>query len=170
MILLPDGAVDAIRLHGRQSYRDEACGVLYGRASADGKRVLRAAPMVNSREDERHRRFVVTASDYRRAEAEASRSGLTLLGFYHSHPDHPAYPSPYDLEHAFPFFSYVILAVESGEPKEMRSFVLSEDRSEFLEEPLQPRARGESRAEPSAGAKRGSAQRRAAGVGPRGTE
>ena len=138
MILLPDGAVDAIRLHGRQSYRDEACGVLYGRASADGKRVLRAAPMVNSREDERHRRFVVTASDYRRAEAEASRSGLTLLGFYHSHPDHPAYPSPYDLEHAFPFFSYVILAVESGEPKEMRSFVLSEDRGEFLEEPLQP--------------------------------
>ena len=142
MILLPDGAVDAIRLHGRQSYRDEACGVLYGRASADGKRVLRAAPMVNSREDERHRRFVVTASDYRRAEAEASRSGLTLLGFYHSHPDHPAYPSPYDLEHAFPFFSYVILAVESGEPKEMRSFVLSEDRSEFLEELLQP-VRGE---------------------------
>jgi len=138
MILLPDGAVDAIRLHGRQSYRDEACGVLYGRASADGKRVLRAAPMVNSREDERHRRFVVTASDYRRAEAEASRSGLTLLGFYHSHPDHPAYPSLYDLEHAFPFFSYVILAVESGEPKDMRSFVLSEDRSEFLEEPLQP--------------------------------
>ena len=142
MILLPDGAVDAIRLHGRQSYRDEACGVLYGRASADGKRVLRAAPMVNSREDERHRRFVVTASDYRRAELEANRSGLTLLGFYHSHPDHPAYPSPYDLEHALPFFSYVILAVEGGEPKEMRSFVLSEDRSEFLEETLRP-GRGE---------------------------
>jgi len=137
MILLLDESVEAIRLHGRQSYRDEACGVLYGRASADGKHVLRAAPMVNSREDERHRRFVVTASDYRRAEAEASRSGLTLLGFYHSHPDHPAYPSLYDLEHAFPFFSYVILAVESGGPKEMRSFVLSEDRSEFLEETLQ---------------------------------
>jgi proteasome lid subunit RPN8/RPN11 len=80
---------------------------------------------------------VVTASDYRRAEAEASRSGLSLLGFYHSHPDHPAYPSPYDLEHAFPFFSYVILAVERGEPKEMRSFVLSEDRSQFLEETLE---------------------------------
>jgi proteasome lid subunit RPN8/RPN11 len=80
---------------------------------------------------------VVTASDYRRAEADASRSGLTLLGFYHSHPDHPAYPSAYDLEHAFPFFSYVILAVEGGEPKDMRSFVLSEDRSEFLEESLE---------------------------------
>lgn len=137
MILLSDTAVEAIRLHGRQSYRDEACGVLYGRAAAEGKHVLRAEPMVNAREDERHRRFVVTASDYRLAEAEASRSGLTLLGFYHSHPDHPAYPSLYDLEHAFPLFSYVILAVEGGEPREMRSFVLSEDRSEFLEETLQ---------------------------------
>jgi len=137
MIWLPDDALEAIRLHGRESYRDEACGVLYGRTLPEGKRVLRAAPMVNAREDERHRRFVVTASDYRRAEAEASRSGLSLLGFYHSHPDHPALPSRYDLEHAFPFFSYVILAVEAGVPKEMRSFVLSEDRSEFLEENLE---------------------------------
>ncbi len=137
MIRLPDEAVEAIRLHGRTSYRDEACGVLYGRADAQGKKVLHASPMVNSREDERHRRFVVTSSDYRVAEAEASRRGLTLLGFYHSHPDHPAYPSRYDLDHAFPFFSYVILAVEGGEPKDMRSFVLSEDRSEFLEETLE---------------------------------
>ncbi len=137
MILLPDEAIEAIRLHGQKSYRDEACGVLYGRAAAERKRVVRAAPMANAREDQRHRRFAVTPSDYQRAEAEASRSGLTLLGFYHSHPDHPAIPSLYDLEHAFPFFSYVILAVEGGEPKEMRSFVLSEDRSEFLEETLE---------------------------------
>ena len=136
MILLHDEAIEAIRLHGRESYRDEACGVLYGLAERETKTVLRAAPMVNAREDERHRRFVVTPADYRDAEAEASRSGSTLLGFYHSHPDHPAYPSRYDLEHAFPFFSYVILAVERGEPREMRSFVLSGDRSEFLEETL----------------------------------
>jgi proteasome lid subunit RPN8/RPN11 len=137
MIFLPDDALEAIRLHGQESYRDEACGVLYGRLAAEGKQVVRAAPMANAREDERHRRFVVTPSDYRRAEVEASRSGLTLLGFYHSHPDHPAFPSRYDLEHAFPFFSYVILAVDGGEPREMRSFVLSEDRSEFLEERLE---------------------------------
>jgi proteasome lid subunit RPN8/RPN11 len=93
--------------------------------------------MVNSRTDERHRRFIVTADDYRLAEAEATRSGWTLLGFYHSHPDHPAYPSRYDLEHAFPFFSYVILAVDDGAPGDLRSFVLSEDRSEFVEETLE---------------------------------
>ena len=67
MITLPEEAVEAIRLHGRESYRDEACGVLYGRAGAEGKRVVRAAPMANSREDERHRRFVVTPADYLRA-------------------------------------------------------------------------------------------------------
>ncbi|MGH9332365.1 MAG: Mov34/MPN/PAD-1 family protein [Vicinamibacteria bacterium] len=137
MILLPDDADETIRGHGRESYRDEACGVLYGEAAPEAKRVLRAAPMINSREDERHRRFVVTPDDYRRAEAEASGSGLSLLGFYHSHPDHPAYPSAFDLEHALAFFSYIILAVDEGVPGEMRSFVLAEDRSRFLEETLE---------------------------------
>jgi proteasome lid subunit RPN8/RPN11 len=136
-ILLPDEAVEVIRLHGRESYRDEACGALYGHQRSAEKEVVRAARMLNAREDQRHRRFVVTADDYRLAEAEASRSGLSLLGFYHSHPDHPAYPSQYDLEHAFPFFSYVIVAVANGVPREMRSFVLSEDRREFLEETVE---------------------------------
>jgi proteasome lid subunit RPN8/RPN11 len=137
MIRLPEEAIRTIEAHGSESYRDEACGVLYGRLSAEGKEVVRADRMMNAREDERHRRFIVTADDYRRAEAEASRSGLKLLGFYHSHPDHPAFPSVYDRDHAFPFFSYVILSVEKGESKALRSFVLSEDRSEFHEEPLE---------------------------------
>ncbi len=152
MIRLPETAIEAIRQHGRESYRDEACGAMYGRviagraARADRgdrpdkdaqKDVVRVAPLENARERERHRRFVVTSDAYRRAETEAARSGLTLLGFYHSHPDHPAYPSAYDLEHAFPFFSYVILSVENAEPKTMRSFVLANDRKEFLEEKVE---------------------------------
>ncbi len=146
MIRLPETAVDAIRRHGRESYRDEACGAMYGRVISDGgdggdrgdvRDVVRVAPLENARENERHHRFVVTPADYRRAEAEATRSGLTLLGFYHSHPDHPAYPSAYDLEHAFPFFSYLILSVENAEPKTMRSFVLANDRQEFVEEKVE---------------------------------
>jgi proteasome lid subunit RPN8/RPN11 len=137
MIRLPEAAIEVIRNHGRESYRDEACGALYGRVHGDARDVVRAAPLGNARDNERHRRFVVTAEDYRKAEDEAARSGLTLLGFYHSHPDHPAYPSAYDLEHAFPFFSYVILSVENAEPKEMRSFVLTDDRKAFLEENLE---------------------------------
>jgi proteasome lid subunit RPN8/RPN11 len=143
MIRLPETAIEAIRQHGRESYRDEACGAMYGRVMSNkgnrvnAKDVVRVAPLENARENERHRRFVVTPDAYRKAEAEASRTGLTLLGFYHSHPDHPAYPSAYDLEHAFPFFSYVILAVENAEPKTMRSFVLANDRKEFIEEKVE---------------------------------
>ena len=143
MIRLPETAIEAIRHHGRESYRDEACGAMYGRVMSKGgnrvnaKDVVRVAPLENACENERHRRFVVTPDAYRKAEAEAARTGLTLLGFYHSHPDHPAYPSAYDLEHAFPFFSYVILAVENAEPKTMRSFVLANDRKEFLEEKVE---------------------------------
>jgi len=143
MIRLPETAIEAIREHGRESYRDEACGAMYGRVTsdrgngADAKNVVRVARLENAREQERHRRFVVTPDTYRKAEAEAARSGLTLLGFYHSHPDHPAYPSAYDLEHAFPFFSYVILAVDNAEPQTMRSFVLANDRREFIEEKVE---------------------------------
>ena len=137
MIRLPETAVEAIRRHGRESYHDEACGAMYGRVVGDARDVVRVAPLDNARARDRHRRFVITPGAYRLAEAEATRSGLTLLGFYHSHPDHPAYPSAYDLEHALPFFSYVIVSVENAEPKTMRSFVLAEDRTEFIEESLE---------------------------------
>ncbi|HSF14153.1 MAG TPA: M67 family metallopeptidase [Vicinamibacteria bacterium] len=138
MIELPDESAREIRRHGRAVYGDEACGVMYGHVTPPGYRVVvRVEAMRNARGDERHRRFIVTPEDYRRAEEEAERYGQTLLGFYHSHPDHPAFPSDYDLAHAFPFFSYVILSVERGEPSDMRSFVLAEDRSEFLEEAIQ---------------------------------
>ena len=137
MIRLPETTVEAIRRHGRESYRDEACGAMYGRIEPDARSVVRVAPLVNARDSDRHHRFVVTPAAYRRAEAEATRTGLTLLGFYHSHPDHPAYPSAYDLEHAFPFFSYVIVSVENAQPKNIRSFVLADDRKEFLEEILE---------------------------------
>ncbi|HXV64620.1 MAG TPA: M67 family metallopeptidase [Vicinamibacteria bacterium] len=137
MIELPHESAREIRRHGRAAYGDEACGVMYGQVTPGRRVVVRVEPMRNARGDERHRRFIVTPEDYRRAEAEAARHGQTLLGFYHSHPDHPAFPSDYDLAHAFPFFSYVILSVERGEPADMRSFVLAEDRSEFLEEAIQ---------------------------------
>ncbi len=125
---------DAIAQHGRESYRDEACGVMLGHFDDGHRIVIDVEPLENAREDERHRRFVVTPDDYRRAEQRAAARDLTLLGFYHSHPDHPAYPSQFDLEHAFPFFSYVIVSVMSGQPREMRSFVLAADRARFEEE------------------------------------
>jgi proteasome lid subunit RPN8/RPN11 len=132
--------METIRSHGRESYRDEACGVMFGHLvgpDMNAREVQDVRALANSRDGQRHRRFLITPKDYRRAESEATARGLTLLGFYHSHPDHPAFPSRYDLEHAFPFFSYVIVSVQKGEPTEVRSFVMKEDRTAFDPEELQ---------------------------------
>src|SRR5919198_5474098 len=120
-------AVDeAIRRHGQETYPHECCGALVGRDD----RVADVVPLPNTTEEGPRRRFLVRPADYREAERKAGELGGELLGFYHSHPDHPAQPSQYDLDHAWPSFSYVIVAVRNGEPQEMRSWRLREDRSQ----------------------------------------
>ena len=97
----------AIRRHGEETYPHECCGALVGR---DG-RVEAAVALPNTTDEGPRRRFLVRPSDYRQAEQRARELGGELLGFYHSHPDHPARPSQYDLDHAWPTFSYVIVSV-----------------------------------------------------------
>jgi proteasome lid subunit RPN8/RPN11 len=130
------GVLEAIRRHGEADYPEECCGVLLGTADGDRRRVTRAAPLPNARPDARRRRFLVTAEDYRAAERDAEARGLTLIGFYHSHPDHPARPSAYDLEHALPWHAYLVLAVEAGRALECTAWVLAADRSRFEPEGL----------------------------------
>lgn len=124
-------AVDAaIRAHGRETFPHECCGAMLGR---DGV-VLEAFRLPNTTEEGPRRRFLVRPDDYRQAEKRAREAGLDLLGFYHSHPDHPARPSQYDLDHAWPSFSYVIVSVMAGEDKLLTSWRLKDDRSAFDEE------------------------------------
>lgn len=129
---LGDGVDEAIRRHGAETYPDECCGALLGRDSV----VRETYPMPNTTEEGPRRRFLVRPQDYREAEARAKALEADLLGFYHSHPDHPARPSQYDLDHAWPFFSYVIVSVRGGTPEAMTSWRLREDRSAFDEEEL----------------------------------
>ncbi len=138
MIRISRSAEAAIREHGRTAYPEECCGALFGGAEGEEAFVAEAEPVENSRRVERRRRFSIEPGEYRRLESLARKRGRDLLGFYHSHPDHPAVPSDYDREHALPFFHYVVLAVASGEPREMGSFVLSEDRGAFAREELLP--------------------------------
>jgi proteasome lid subunit RPN8/RPN11 len=101
-------AVDqAIRMHGQETYPHECCGALVGR----GNHVIAIVALPNTTEEGPRRRFLVRPSDYREAEHRAGELGAELLGFYHSHPDHPARPSQYDLDHAWPTFAYIIVAV-----------------------------------------------------------
>lgn len=119
----------AIRAHGEQTYPHECCGALVGR---DGH-VVAAVPLANTTEEGPRRRFLVRPSDYREAEQQAAALGGELLGFYHSHPDHPARPSQYDLEHAWPTFAYIIVAVAAAAAGQMTVWFLTEDRSSFDE-------------------------------------
>ena len=122
----------AIRQHGADTYPNECCGALIGR---DGV-VTGTYALPNTTEEGPRRRFLVRPQDYREAEKHAGASGGELLGFYHSHPDHPARPSQYDLDHAWPFFSYIIVAVREGVPEDMTSWRLRDDRSAFDQEDL----------------------------------
>ena len=118
-----------IRRHGEQTYPHECCGALIGR----GGRITATVALPNTTEEGPRRRFLVRPSDYRLAEQRASELGGELLGFYHSHPDHPARPSQYDLDHAWPTFAYVIVAVAGGAAGDMTVWFLKEDRSSFEE-------------------------------------
>ena len=122
----------AIRAHGRETFPHECCGAMLGR---DGV-VSEAFKLPNTTEEGPRRRFLVRPQDYREAEKRATDAGGELLGFYHSHPDHPARPSQYDLDHAWPFFSYIIVSVRAGAPEDMTSWRLREDRSAFDQEDL----------------------------------
>ena len=128
-----------IRGHAEETYPEECCGLLVGRIEDGGrtrvvKEVVRASNTF--REDERHRRMLITPLEYARAERMHAAQGLGVVGNYHSHPEHPAAPSQFDLEHLAPWptMSYVIVSVRGGAAAELRSWELAEDRSRFDEE------------------------------------
>jgi len=123
-------AVDrAIRAHGEETYPHECCGALIGR----DRRVTDVVALPNTTEEGPRRRFLVRPADYREAERRASELDGELLGFYHSHPDHPARPSQYDLDHAWPTFAYIIVAVAQKVSEDMTVWFLKDDRSGFEE-------------------------------------
>jgi cysteine synthase B len=132
-LVLAAPAASAIDAHAAGSYPEECCGALIGPRTGE---IAQAVALGNTTTGERRRRFLVGPADYRHAEQLAANSGHELLGFYHSHPDHPAVPSAFDLEHALPNLSYVIVSVKDGRSTDVRSWRLRPDRSQFDEEPV----------------------------------
>ena len=131
---------DEIREHGARGYPDEVCGALLGR-EVDGEGAVRevtaVVPLENRRDDSPRNRFSVTPQDVLRAERAAREQRLELVGWYHTHPDHPARPSEFDREHAWPWYSYIILGVAASEPGEMTSWRLADDRSGYSAESIE---------------------------------
>ena len=136
MLRITKSLEDKIKSEGKASYPNECCGVLLGVLDeTEEKFVTQILPISNEfSEGEQYHRFLITPENMLDAEKKARALKLDVLGFYHSHPDHPARPSDYDREHALPFYSYVITAVEKGEARDFTSWTLKDDRSEFISE------------------------------------
>ena len=138
MIKVPEKQLSEIREHGVHDYPYECCGLLLGRFGADGKLVTETYPISNAREESAKRnRFLITPDELMKGERYARSRDLEVVGFYHSHPDSPAVPSKYDLEHAWPTYSYIIVSTQEGGSTDLFSWEQEDDRSRFNEEKLE---------------------------------
>jgi len=126
----------AIRQHGEADYPHEACGLMGGTVDGERTIVTQLVPLANQRTDAAHNRYLIDPDAFRQAQATLDRERLEIVGIYHSHPDHPAKPSEFDREHAWPRLSYAIVSVVSGRAADLRSWRLSDDRAGFSEEPI----------------------------------
>lgn len=127
----------AIRAHGEEMFPNECCGFMLGMSNGDGRVVVALLRAENDRESEnQYNRFLITPEAFMKGEKTARAKGLEVLGFYHSHPNAAARPSQYDVDHAWPWYSYVIVSVLEKVSDTMTSWVLRADRSSFAEEQI----------------------------------
>lgn len=134
-VVLSKKLEQAIQGHGEDAFPNECCGFLLGSVNGENRRIVELMRADNDREDEeQYHRFLITPETYMQGDKTARSKGLDIVGFYHSHPNAPAKPSQYDLEHAWPFYSYVIVSIMDKAADNMTSWILRDDRSAFDEE------------------------------------
>ena len=138
MITLTKERLDEINQHGVRDYPYECCGLLLGRFAENGRKVVTETyPISNAREESAKRnRFLIQPEELMRGEKYARARALDVVGFYHSHPDSPAVPSQYDLEHAWPTYSYIIVSVNKEKATDLFSWEQEPDRSRFNPEEI----------------------------------
>ena len=143
MLTLSQSALDSLRRHGEETYPHECCGVLLGQMNGDERRVRAVIRATNTRNDAPHNRYHIDPKELIGIQRQAREQGLDIVGFYHSHPDHPARWSATDLAEAhWVGCSYVITSVEKGRAAGTNSFVLAgsqEEDKEFRDEEIQVR-------------------------------
>jgi len=132
---------EAIRTHGEETYPHECCGVLLGKSEDDGNHVAQIVRAGNTRTDSAHNRYNIAPQELVKIQRQARGLGLDIVGFYHSHPDHPAQWSPTDFAEAHWIgCSYVITAVDNGKAATTNSFLLtgtSEEEKKFVDQPVE---------------------------------
>ena len=133
MLRLLERHFDAIKAHAEADYPHECGGLLLGHLdSGNGKTVVETLPMENTADvARRHDRVVIDPRALMLADRKARERGLDVIGYYHSHPDDEAVPSQFDLDHALPVWSYIIVSVRKGKAVDLRSWEMENDRSKF---------------------------------------
>jgi proteasome lid subunit RPN8/RPN11 len=142
-LLITPADLQTIHRHAEASYPEECCGFLIGRAADDSTAVERVLPAGNQREDSRYNRYLIEPETVLAAHKEARGLGLDVVGYYHSHPDHPSRPSDFDRDHAWPGLSYLIVSVRKGAVADERSWRLADERDRFDEETIEQRVEKE---------------------------
>ena len=136
MVHITEKIVKKIEYHGERTYPEECCGILLGKSEEGNHYIVDCLEMDNHQDENRRRRFLITPDQYRFAERTAKNMNSELLGFYHSHPDHPAAPSAFDTDHALPWFTYLIVGVDQGKAAAMTAWKLNDGHTLFLEQTL----------------------------------
>src|SRR5690606_35956488 len=131
-VILSQTLQSQIFQHLQSTYPNEGGGFLLGSIKGENIRILETIQIDNVfAEEEQYHRYAMTPQDWMRLEDEADSRGLTLVGYYHSHPDSPAIPSAYDRDHALPNFVYIITSVQDAKAVDMKVWRLDPDRTQF---------------------------------------
>lgn len=133
MIKIQKKEISKIKYHAEQAYPEECCGILLGNENDLACTIKFVVEFENNQDQNRKRRFLITPEKYMEAERISADLNMQLLGFYHSHPDHVAVPSAFDLEHALPWFKYIIISVVQGQSRSLTAWSLSETHEKFNE-------------------------------------
>ncbi len=132
-IIFSQNLMEVMKKHAMETYPFECCGFIFGKDQVGGRKIIEVQPATNSKQGDKRRRFEIDPLEYLKAERYALANDVTLVGIYHSHPDHPAIPSEHDLKQAVPFFSYLILSVSKERIENITSWQL-DHKHQFKEE------------------------------------
>ena len=135
MIRIGSATLGGIHAHAESTYPEECCGLLI--ASSGSKNVVELVKMRNAFAGPKRDRYHIDPLELFKADREAAKRGLSITGIYHSHPDYPATLSKFDIEHSFPWYSYVVVSVPKGAAGETRAWLPNEERSAVVEEEIE---------------------------------
>ena len=137
MIRLKSADIEEIKQIAQKTYPHECCGVMVGSVENGVKTVTELIPAENQRTDSPANRYLITPDLLNELEKKLKGTDRAIVGFFHSHPDVPARPSTYDQDHAWPWYSYVIVSVNRGQAGEIHNWKLRDDRSAFDAEKME---------------------------------